>query len=201
MSVILGANNEAQARKRLDAIDRVVSDMGFIGSTPMRKTRAAYGGEAIQPYSYSSYFTMVLVTTPVEDVSITMLYICDGATWNPETETSGNSIAYINNINFSIPLYVVDATTLFTGSGLFAMDTKLCLKFTYDSVNKVFTPSFQKFLYSESIPSDTDTILYYLIGRVIRKGQTIDGSTVYSYSLSQDHLTGVPRLLWYSSCS
>lgn len=132
---------------------------------------------------YSGYFKLYLIN----DSGTYKVRIADGATYQNESSVGGNSTCKVNNATFSVAPYLSSALTA---------NTLFYLKYDHSLETVVLESSL-----TMTIPSDTDTIAYYQLGRFYL-GVTVpyiwqDHSTVfYSGSGSAVMASGIPQIWW-----
>lgn len=75
------------------------------GRSSLKEVQATGGGGA----EYNGYFTLKDVSTYNEDGTIKefRIAVCDGETWDPETETSGKSVATCNGYKYSFQSVII----------------------------------------------------------------------------------------------
>lgn len=137
------------------------------------------GGEGAEDgLSYNGYFTIKL---KVEDGD-SYVVVCDGATWDSESETSGDSLLHLNQENYWIPPR--KSVDPISSSKYVVVYWNDATPGDPDAIPPVEpTDAVADIALLDSIPADTYTAMYRLIGRVI-----VDGSNI---KIQQDHTTGV----------
>lgn len=163
------------------AVRRVVAK---VGDTPLSGAalKSRHRSEADADYSYSGYFKIVDASTTGNGTTTHKIRVVDGATYDPETGSSGPSVCKVNNQVFSVELaeFTVSASKVYV------------LKFTAESVESEGSPAKVEVVEVNALPSDDSDYAWYQIGRVI----VDDGSM----TIQQDHTAGVVQMFWYLLC-
>lgn len=163
------------------AVRRVVAK---VGDTPLSGAalKSRHRPEADADYSYSGYFKIVDASTTGNGTTTHKIRVVDGATYDPETGSSGPSVCKVNNQVFSVEPaeFTVSASKVYV------------LKFTAESVESEGSPAKVEVVEVNALPSDDSDYAWYQIGRVI----VDDGSM----TIQQDHTAGVVQMFWYLLC-
>lgn len=132
--------------------------------------------------SYSGYFKIIDASTTGNGTTTRKIRVVDGATYDPETGSSGPSVCKVNHQVFSVePVeFTVSASKVYV------------LKFTAESVESEGSPAKVEVVEVNALPSDDSDYAWYQIGRVI-----VDDD---SMTIQQDHTAGVAQMFWYLLC-
>lgn len=172
--VLLGASNAPQAKSMMTALTGLVEDGGRVGQIHSdRKVFTPITASVKASYSYNGYFKITDASEHDESGKITQtrVAIIDGGLG------SSNMPCRVNNSVFYVP-----SKNDMEVSG---NETVILLKFDADT--KTFS-----YEAKGSLPSDTQNIVYYQIGRVKVKDNRL--------VIQQDHTTGVIQLWWFRIC-
>jgi hypothetical protein len=147
------------------------------------------GGESAVAPSYNGYFTIKLKIIDGD----TYAFVCDGATWNEENETSSNSPIYVNNRYYLIPVY--KHPTPITESTSIAIHWKNAIPADkYATPPVAATPATASILFTNNpLPQDSPTEIYRQIGRILYSNGVAN--------VIQDHTSGVMYAVVYAICS
>lgn len=106
-ALILAGPKLQKALKDLSAGVKAI-DLTPEADPSKRQTLLTRMGNVTGSQSYNGYFTLKDVSTYAEDGTVKeyRVAVCDGETWDPETETSGDSIAYCNGAEIHFPCTV-----------------------------------------------------------------------------------------------
>lgn len=149
-----------------------------VGSIAWAIIRFGGSGTGVPPYN--SYFKLVDTSETVGETTTLYISIVDGATWDADAETSGDSVARVNNVTYNVDKWESSALT----------STKMFYLHWTAPVGE--TPASMEIVAGTSLPSDTASDLYYLLGRAI----ITDGAM----TIVQEHDDGVAILWWFLTC-
>ncbi len=145
--------------------------------------------------NYNGYFTLYLVKV-IDEATGTSKYkvrIVDGATYDPEAGSSGNSVCRVNNVIFSVPYYETD---FLSGPGLFYLMYSAAVAASGDVPAQPAKVEIVRGNIDSDLPSDSAKNSYYQLGRITR-----DSWWAGYTHVTQDHITGIPQLWWYMACT
>ena len=166
------------------AVDKILINPAFSvqGGRRIRGRSTLTEQVASAPAGYSGYFKIVDASTTGNGTTTHKIRVVDGATYDPETGSSGPSVCKVNNQVFSVEPaeFTVSASKVYV------------LKFTAESVESEGSPAKVEVVEVNALPSDDSDYAWYQIGRVI----VDDGSM----TIQQDHTAGVVQMFWYLLC-
>lgn len=150
------------------ASTRIVQGMGirlqqYAHGTVISTTAASVAAASVNGVSsYNGYFTIKDVSTYNEDGTVKeyRVAVCDGETWDEETETSGPMLLRVNYSTVSVPCCILSD---------FKQGQYIYLVYT----NSTHQIGFQV----SSIQSDNFDVYYYLIGEFSKDGTIIQRHT------------------------
>ena len=128
-----------------------------ISALPQGYTGGGGGGGAAA--SYNGYFTLKDVSTYNEDGSVNenRVAVCDGETWDAETEKSGDSLLRVNYSTVAVPVTIVDIQS----------DDRLYISLRYTVSSKEVSV-----VATTQVPADSFAEFFYLIGEIHRNKLT-----------------------------
>jgi hypothetical protein len=135
---------------------------------------------------YNGMHKLVLITDNSNPKSPTYkVCVCDGATYDPETQKSGKSRVEVNNVSFDLDAKVFE---------LHKKTAYIYVKFTAGTQNSQAQVAY---LSGDDLQTNSDTGIVYLIGRAVFS----DGA----FFVQQDHTgaatNGVIHITWGTICS
>lgn len=146
------------------ASTRIVQGMGirlqqYAHGTVISTIAASVAAASVNGVSsYNGYFTLKDVSTYNEDGSVKeyRVAVCDGETWDAETETSGPMLLRVNYTTISVPCCILSD---------FEQGQYIYLVYTNSTRRITFQVS--------GIESDNFDVYYYLIGEFSKEGSII----------------------------
>lgn len=146
------------------------------------------GGESAEDgLSYNGYFTIKLKVVDGDSYVV----VCDGATWDSESETSADSLLHINQVNMWVPCTIIDEKV--SSSKYVVIQSIDEIPGDPDADPPIETiPATYGPILMDIVPNDTYSAIYRVIGRVI-----VDGDSI---TIQQDHTTGVLYALQFRLC-
>ncbi len=150
---------------------------------------AASSSESENSAGYAGYFKLYLIKTTVGETTTYKVRIADGATYQSESSVGGNSTCKVNNTIFSVAPYL---SAELTSNMLFYLK--------YNATAATVTLESSATL---TLPSDTDTIAYYQLGRfytgttpyIVQDHSNL--TTVYSSTSTPTVVAnGIPQIWW-----
>ena len=135
---------------------------------------------------YNGMHKLVLITDNSNpEAPIYKVCVCDGATYNPNTQTSGSSRVEVNNVSFDLDAEVFE---------LHEKTAYIYVKFTAGTQDSQAHVTYHS---GDDLQINTDTEIVYLIGRAVFK----DGA----FTVQQDHTgaatNGVIHIAWGTICN
>ena len=147
------------------------------------------GGESVED-GYKGYFTIKLKIIDGD----TYAFVCDGATWNEENETSSNSLIYVNNRYYLVPIYK-HPTPITTNTSIAIHWKNAIPADAYATPPVAATPATASILFTNNpLPQDSPTEIYRQIGRIHCSNGVVT-------QVIQDHTSGVMYAVVYAICS
>ena len=130
---------------------------------------------------YSSYFKLFIA----EIENVKKLIVADGATYSSPESLGDAMICKVNANTLEVPAVMLDLPSV----------TKyVYLQYTAPQTDSEGneTSASVTIVTGEKMPVDTESNVYFLIGRVIVNAGSV--------SISQDWTGGVPQILWFQYC-
>lgn len=139
---------------------------------------------------YNGYFTIKLKTIDGN----TYAFVCDGATWNEENETSSGSLIYVNNRYYIVPTYK-HPTPITTSTSISIHWKNAIPADKYATPPVVAAPATVNVCFTNyPLPQDSPTEIYRRIGRIYCSNGRVT-------QVIQDHTSGVMYAVVYAICS
>lgn len=144
------------------------------------------GGSGSAAPSYNGMHKLVLITDNSNpEAPIYKVCVCDGATYNPQTHTSGKSRVEVNGVSFDLDAEVFELSD---------KTAYIYVKLTAGTQNSQAQVAYQS---GDRLPASSDTETSYLIGRAVYN----DGA----FTTQQDHVgtatNGVIHIPWGTICN
>lgn len=156
------ADNKKYLLEYSEWLDSEITQRYSTGQGQMRKQRGrnaladGQGGGGVGVAEYNGYFKLVdLTTTDENGVTIYKVGVVDGATYNAETGTSGDSVIMLNGRQRSIPAAVFSPENL-------TEEYYIVLEFVWSTGEATL-------IQTTSLPAEDDSIRYLQIGRYFVK--------------------------------
>lgn len=145
----------------------------------------SFGGSAVD--EYNGMHKLVLITDNSNpEAPIYKVCVCDGATYNPQTHTSGESRVEVNGVSFDL------------GSKIFDTDKQVTYVYVLFTAATQGSEATVSYAVGGSLPENSSSSKVYLIGRVVFD------SNSKSFSIVQDHKgnssNGVVCINWGVYC-
>jgi len=144
------------------------------------------GGGGAAASVYNGQHKLILHTADNQGVKSYSVHIADGATFDPATGNSDTSRVEVNGISFDLQPQQFALTTLRT----------LYVYVTFSAATNS-TAASVKYEIGRSLPVNSSSFVYYLIGRCVYK----DGA----FTVQQDHIgtssNGIVRINWGRMCN
>jgi hypothetical protein len=145
------------------------------------------GGESAKSEGYNGFFTIKLKVVDGDSYVV----VCDGATWDSESETSADSLLHINQVNMWVPCTIIDEKV--SSSKYVVIQSIDEIPGDPDADPPIETiPATYGPVLMDNVPDDTYSAIYRVIGRVIVNGNSI--------TVQQDHTTGVLYAFQFRLC-
>lgn len=184
--------SDEQVVFRSPALDEAVKAYsGFAANSRMRGKNSldqmgtvSFGGSAVD--EYNGMHKLVLITDNSNPESLSYkVCVCDGATYNPQTHTSGSSRVEVNGVSFDLDAEVFELSD---------KTAYIYVKFTAGTQNSEAQVAYQS---GDRLPASSDTETSYLIGRTVCSNG--------AFTIQQDHIgtatNGVIRIPWGTICN
>lgn len=188
MAYAIGADSKPRAKQFVNALASIVDSGGKTGVNPLARRSAGISGGAVTT-GYNGYFKLYLITETSGGTTTYKVRIADGATYLDEDNPGGSSTCKVNNTTFAVASYL---------SGALAANTLFYLKYDH-SVGTVTLESSATL----TLPSDTDTIAYYQLGRFytwttpyIWQDHSNVGVIVRTSTIPSVVANGIPQIWW-----
>lgn len=144
------------------------------------------GSGAAGASEYNGMHKLVLITDNSNpEAPVYKVCVCDGATYNSQTHTSGSSRVEVNNVSFDLDAEVFE---------LHEKTAYIYVKFTAGTQDSQAHVTYHS---GDDLQINTDTEIVYLIGRAVFK----DGA----FTVQQDHTgaatNGVIHIAWGTICN
>lgn len=168
----LGSTDGGRVQRWATYLNQAVQHGGSVGISPQKRLAPI---TAVIPKSsqYTGYFCF----RQTEDG---VYYICDGFTWNAETQTSNDSICMVNGVIFKIPVYQCH-----TSEDTEETDATVYVLHFHTDENGEGSVAIEAKKASEDF-AQTETDSYYFIGRI------------YNGIALQEHTSHVAIIPFYS---